>query len=737
MHRKAGGGHRSLDRPAFLLLLLTPAFARHALDPTLPLLALEKLQLNGPPKLRNPLQTVTAVVDQVPVHGEHTGAEGLAYNFVLSGHRGVLDERKALPASAQKPASLNFEIAPYPPQRPQRYGFQLPLAQTIFSTGHVSTLIHRCYTPNPDNGLLELSGPECNLESMNLGIPTGERKVRVKTQFPLVPLTPFRRITHSMGNIVRTLTANTAYNDPESDNTPDAGDQSTTTTSALPEESQPASQELEAAISAYFDAQDMHPEPVAVWALVVPSEAYVRSCQKDVNRKSKRVLSKLAEDSIRQTWTSHRGTHVEEMGTQKRQQDGHEHDGSTTMKGVRSMAKHINIGIRELLVKDGARLCKVLSGGGGWGKKAGLLSLDPDSSYSTRELRGEEGWEVDFDGKETADGEEGASEEAKVEKQKKAALGEIVMEGEVVMFFLAPKNVNSTALDGKKEEVEGGNEEEPVCFSDSEPTREAIFGTLPSSIDTAVPANAPSTADLEPSSQPPVTIQHYPDKYGMLSEGGMALTVSGPGSGVRTSTSTSTNANGEDRLTQTQTKIDVPYSQVSITQLGLEENVEKKKRKGVGRDASRAGKKGGIDEAETHAEAKRMTQVPLRRKGRSLKAKSTLESGRVPTQRSKASKPAEKERYIVELANDGSVVSSTVRKASKLRMRTKKRMLEVKEGTPLRKFWVRDSGSEANFQGPEREGRMEEYFQSAEDLPESGSEPSGYGPGSSSGRGGA
>lgn len=67
----------------------------------------------------------------------------------------------------------------------------------------------------------------------------------------------------------------------------------------------------------------------------------------------------------------------------------------------------------------------------GLGQKAGLLSLDPDVHYSTRELRQDEGWKFDFDG--VDDGSAAATE-----AQKNQALGQIVKEGESIMFLLAP-----------------------------------------------------------------------------------------------------------------------------------------------------------------------------------------------------------------------------------------------------------------------------------------------------------
>jgi hypothetical protein len=86
-----------------------------------------------------------------------------------------------------------------------------------------------------------------------------------------------------------------------------------------------ASQELEPAVSAYFAKRGLPPSAVSVWALVTPSEVY-----------DKAVWQRNPLLKIRR-W--------------------------------------------ETPLVRGARLHRVLSGGGGWGKKAGLISLDPDSDF--------------------------------------------------------------------------------------------------------------------------------------------------------------------------------------------------------------------------------------------------------------------------------------------------------------------------------------------------------------------
>ncbi|KAL9076240.1 MAG: hypothetical protein Q9157_003725 [Trypethelium eluteriae] len=94
----------------------------------------------------------------------------------------------------------------------------------------------------------------------------------------------------------------------------------------------PASHELEVSISEYFRARGISPHALSVWALVFSSNSL------DFDS------SDSAQDAIRENW-SHKTPEISEV-------------------------------INSALTK-GARLHKVLSGGGGWGKKVGLLSLDP------------------------------------------------------------------------------------------------------------------------------------------------------------------------------------------------------------------------------------------------------------------------------------------------------------------------------------------------------------------------
>ncbi|KAK4508338.1 hypothetical protein PRZ48_002076 [Zasmidium cellare] len=477
--------------PSILLLLVTPAFAQHALSADLALRLLQRFGENS--TASKPLDAITAVVDRLPTPGSNRkGEEGLAYHFTTSPGPLLTFDQVPLQSSTQKPGSLTFAFP-----RMQRFGHcevavQLPLAQTIFSTGLPSTMVHMRYEFDPLSGLLRKSASQ-RLEAQTVRVPVGAKDLRLFMDTPVVPLTPLRRVVNSMGNIVRKVSCK-IYDEeirktrkewlPLDDSAP----------------TQPASQELEAAVTEYFKLNNRQPEPVQVWALIVPRDVFAeyRYTVKNIKNglKNRSQFLKYKQSQLQDTWVPR-----ETIGDARRVVTG------TTISNELSK-----------LIRLGARLCQVLSGGGGWGKKAGLISLDPDTMYSTRDLRADSGWKFDFD----TDGTE-----ASFNEQQQQALGDIVREGDGIMLFLAPR----------------GQEQRAARKGDVGPEYRSItFGTLPSSIDeSSGGAGADSAAGTEQ------TARHYANTFGLLSEGGMALTMT------------------RDGETFNQTRLSVPFQQLVVS----------------------------------------------------------------------------------------------------------------------------------------------------------------------------
>ncbi|KAI7480655.1 hypothetical protein KC351_g6835 [Hortaea werneckii] len=454
-------------KSALLALLLTPSYASDALKSDLPMSVLRRLHDEDLSNLSWPLDVVTAVVDRIPSKKDLKGGhEGLAY--MLQHNAEPLDTAAQIPlsSSAQKPGSINFQL-PATTERPQDYTVQLPLAHTVFFSGMVSTLVHSRYTS--ENGKPVLQSQK-NLERETLSIPLTAEYNTYRLNVPVIPLTPFRTVRHHMGNIIRTLAPPVGPGVPDEEVPPE----------------QAASTELEAAVTGYFEARNIQPEPVNVWAVIVP-DAFAKISRAD--HKVQRSMRRLTKGAIAKFW-----------------------------KGEENL-KSTNTYLMNTMCISGARLVKVLSGGGGWGKKAGLLSLDPDSMYSNRELRSDDGWKFNF---------EDESEDA-AEKQQKEALGEIVKEGEHIMFMLGPADMGGAAY---------GHAEAKGAVDRAD--RAALFGVIPSSID-SIP-----TEQTDSDSAHTVFLEQ--NFFGALSEGGMAVTIKQSG------------------MPDLQSKVDVPYSHIRLTE---------------------------------------------------------------------------------------------------------------------------------------------------------------------------
>lgn len=456
---------------SLLLLLLTPSYAQYALDQSLPLRVFK--QLLGTGEWHKPLHSVTAVVDKT-VDGA-SSAEGISFAWqhrhASLANASSMDSENKMALSSQKPGWLLFQFDKAHEKRAavrETVQVQLPLAKTIFSTGLVSTLMHRVYSPD-DSGALQCQRTT-NSESFSALMPMWFGNVLPHVHAPLAPLTPARRITNVMGNIVRSVSSEASFTGRPTTNA--------TRSQRAAVGEQPASDELEKAVSSYFASMDIQPQPVSVWALIVPST--------------------LSNENTSDLETLHRPPGSREEGFRILWKSS---DGQTI----------VNTALNSLL-PAGARLRKVLSGGGGWGKKAGLISLDPDDSYSTRELRQDAGWEVNIN--------------EDLAEQQRQALGEIAKPDEMVMFFIAPEGLEGYRGAGK-------------ALDNGEATDAgAVFGSLPSSID--------SVPDTTAQNDGAATVKYHADFLGALSEEGLAFT--------------STAKDG----TVTKTKFDVPFSRFSV-----------------------------------------------------------------------------------------------------------------------------------------------------------------------------
>ena len=516
-YQKRWKSQRSKDfHDAVLLLLLTPAYARHALDPQSPMQTLRCM--SGDFKLERPLRVVTAVVDAVP--GTRLGEEareGLVYlyqQFMEDEHEfsthsisetNQIDEWRANTKSKPTSGELNFlfeglgtayvdeALMPDPATNQRGYAVTLPLAQTLFTTGRETTMQLAQYTPTSEaDHDLKFQGLE-ELKSADISLPFTLSKYadsaghQISMNFRMTPLTPARMVKDCLGNVIKSISSSHSWGKGryrDSELSPEQRENAI----------QPASQELEEAIAAHFAKQNIPPAPVDVYALVMPYSGT------DFAIRDKTLRFKIARMVLAFS--------------------------RETTKGF--AASTVDQAIRDLIVLGNARLCKVLSGGGGWGDKKGLLSLDPDSYGPIEDQRGSNIKRFGPKSKEPDDSvDEGASLGLSDFKP-------VVKSGENIMFFLAEPNMprNPTPSVDAHGQIHSMSN---IIYKASQLRTDdhAVFGVTSSSLDT-MPSLAPTS---EESSQPDQLnenfgstnkITHNPHLFGAFSASPLTLTTSTP-----------------------------------------------------------------------------------------------------------------------------------------------------------------------------------------------------------------
>ena len=244
------------------------------------------------------------------------------------------------------------------------------------------------------------------------------------------------------------------------------------------EEAIPASKELEDAISQSIKTMGSPQGPTAVWAVVTPKESH-----KD--------LKLFASETMPQ------------------------------------------------LIEGGSRLHKVLSGGGGWGDKKGLLALDPDIDWRNCQEETDQAFanEQDFD------------------LEKAQALSEIAKPGDVIAFFrqILPgwAYASSAAIVTPRSGLS-------IWRTNNIPL--VRFGTLPLRID------APMNEDKREEYPLGFEFIHVRNHFGILSERGLSLKIE---------VEDSADAAAQYSVL-VKTKIDVPYSDITMS-LNLPSSISNRK----------------------------------------------------------------------------------------------------------------------------------------------------------------
>ncbi|KAM0805695.1 hypothetical protein BDR22DRAFT_298975 [Usnea florida] len=145
----------------------------------------------------------------------------------------------------------------------------------------------------------------------------------------------------------------------------------------------------------------------------------------------------------------------------------------------------------QYAILSGGRLHRVLSGGGGWGEKRGLLALDPDSEYSHMYQPSEPSF---------GDGQD-------IDAEKREILGEIAEPGDIITFYVHKRSLDADSV----------NPCTPLRpNSNQDTTATLVFGSLPSTMDAM-----PEIATSEPEAQSELVVIR--NHFGMLSGQGMSL----------------------------------------------------------------------------------------------------------------------------------------------------------------------------------------------------------------------
>ncbi|KAJ4351642.1 uncharacterized protein N0V89_006985 [Didymosphaeria variabile] len=483
----------------FAVFFVTPAFATWLLDDTVFLQkALRQAYKHILDRNESPyavqIHALCAVVDKLPIsrpigsidHIEEEGLQRIEDPAIQeTGHEGIayatLRSSDSIPTpsdAAQDKASISFVGFERSNEEGEHFSdsVRLPVANTVFQTGSPTTMTYSTWEKAKGSQVLTLKEKR-NISHHGIRMQLDSDTQPTALSVPLVPLSKPREVVASMGNILRRV----------------KGPDGATIT---------ASQELEQLLPSYFGARGEPSQATTVWALVMDHD-HVMEAQNGTDLLLERASS-----------------------------DGHQN--KTEDKSWENMWKQDPPPWSPLVstaLRSGARLHRVLSGGGGWGKKAGLLSLDPIPTVETDTA----------DELSTFDAIDGPGDLG-------SALQQVAQEGDYVQFFMSPSVP-----------------EEDVVTAGSSPDK-AVWGlelgTIPSTTD-SMPA-APGQAETAGTNE--ISVFRY--TFGALAEGGMILSRS------------SKLKPGDSFSTVGRTTVDVPFSRFSAVKwrtessLGEDEDVD-------------------------------------------------------------------------------------------------------------------------------------------------------------------
>ncbi|KAE8840591.1 hypothetical protein PTNB85_03990 [Pyrenophora teres f. teres] len=399
-----------------------------------------------------------------PVAG--TGFEGMAY-VLLTPHSSVsLEELRPSDNGVIDFITAQHRLG----DSARRDTLRLPLANTVFQTGTPSTMfLSRWQTLGRDHDIELISKTNVSHHGIRLSGRNDFSGLATGFSIPLIPLTTPRVVKGCMGNIIREVV------DPDG-------------------QTVQASSELESVVPRFFRSRGQPAQATVAWALVLPEHLKATNYHK-----THHLLAAVPTD--------------DDAGYTKQEE--------IWERLWRSDPPVWNNLVVEALA-NGARLHRVLSGGGGWGKKAGLLSLDPVPANQS-----------------TISSSDAMLEMVDDPKDFESTLTPVVRAGESIQFFISPKS------DLSQEASQSDSLEKlrliPQTVDDR--TWGWEIGTIPSTMD-SIPGASWQHRPFEKDVRPII----FRGGFGALTEGGLTLTQHSLRSNE-----------GNSRAVNT-TMVDVPFS---------------------------------------------------------------------------------------------------------------------------------------------------------------------------------
>ncbi|USP78225.1 uncharacterized protein yc1106_05499 [Curvularia clavata] len=398
--------HFLLDDDAFLRTALRRIYKEAIETPGLTISALcavvDKLPAPQPWNDRTLESQLSLRKQSPPVAG--TGFEGIAYVSLPS--------RASVPSNesplSPEHGAIDFITSDYVSKDEVCLDtLRLPLANTVFQTGMPTTMFHSSWKTNGKTGeLTQVTKTTPSHHAVRLAESSNASDLESALSIPLLPLTLPRVVEGCMGNIIRRVV--------------DANGKSIQ-----------ASSELENVVPRFFSSRNQPAQATVAWALVIP-----KNLKHTISARTEELLASLPTG-----------------------------DGSNSVDHAWERLWRSDPPVWNTLVShalsEGARLHRVLSGGGGWGKKAGLLSLDPVPA------------------KESSGLPTGPESLATVDDPGnfESNLTPVVQDGDSIQFFTLPKSELA------QEARESDNYQTVSKLTDANDSEGWELGTIPSTMD--------------------------------------------------------------------------------------------------------------------------------------------------------------------------------------------------------------------------------------------------------------